>query len=174
MFPSENPWLLPLLCRKKRFPITHLIPLRPSLNHLPEHTGETPILFVLTPNRFHGDRKKGERAAAGAKSEWSIRTTKMRRIRQNSSRQMLYSRRYLQYLLQPAHTGCLPQERLRLADSIKDPRKFRCKVGTVPIFINDRWTPIVPLFLFYPWRTTHDIPGPPVVSAGLQSQWLPP
>ena len=73
--------------------------------------------------------------AAGAKSEWSIRITKMRRIRQNSSRQMLYSRRYLQYLLQPAHTGCLPQERLRLADSIKDPRKFKCKVGTLPKII---------------------------------------
>ena len=46
-------------------------------------------------NRFSMDITRGAAAVAGAKSEWSIRTTKMRRIRQNSSRLMLDSRRYL-------------------------------------------------------------------------------
>ena len=37
--------------------------------------------------------------------------------------------------LQPAHTCSLPKERLRLTDSIKGQGKFRCKVGTLRIFL---------------------------------------
>ena len=47
-------------------------------------------------------RIMGDAIAAGAKSEWSIRATKMRRIRQNSSRQMLDSRRYPDGYLLPS------------------------------------------------------------------------